>query len=148
MHERMMERALEQAKLALLSGDVPVGAVVVYEGEIVACAHNEREKTCDPTAHAEVLAIRRAAEALQRRRLTGCTLYVTLEPCPMCAGAIVMSGIEHVYFGAYDPRMGCTGSVYALTEDPALGAHISSIGGICEQACSELVTGFFVARRV
>ena len=147
MHNRIMEKALEQAKLALLSGDVPVGAVMVYEGKIIACAHNEREKTGDPTAHAEVLAIRRAAEALQRRRLNGCTLYVTLEPCPMCAGAIVMSGVERVYFGAYDPRMGCTGSVYALTEDPVFGANISCIGGVCEQMCSKIVTDFFAARR-
>ena len=147
MHARMMEKALEQAKLALLCGDVPVGAVMVYQGKIIASAHNEREKTGDPTAHAEVLAIQRAAAALQRRRLDGCTLYVTLEPCPMCAGAIAMSGVERVYFGAYDPRMGCAGSVYALPEDPALGTRIPCMGGVCEQACAELMTGFFAARR-
>ena len=147
MHEQMMDKALEQAKLALLCGDVPVGAVVVYEGNIIACAHNEREKTGDPTAHAEVLALRRAAEALHRRRLEGCTLYVTLEPCPMCAGAIAMSGVDQVYFGAYDPRMGCAGSVYALPEDTSLGTFVPCFGGVREEACAELMTGFFTARR-
>lgn len=147
MHKRMMDKAIEQAKLALLCGDVPVGAVVAYEGNIVACAHNEREKTGDPTAHAEVLAIRRAAQALHRRRLDGCTLYVTLEPCPMCAGAIAMSGIERVYFGAYDLRMGCAGSVYSLPEDSALGVHIPCVGGVCEQDCAKLVNDFFTVRR-
>lgn len=142
-----MREALEQAKLALLCGDVPVGAVMTHEGCVVARAHNEREKTGDPTAHAEVLAIRRAAEALGRRRLDGCTLYVTLEPCPMCAGAIAMSGVERVYFGAYDPRMGCAGSVYALPEDPALGTQVQCLGGVCEQACKALMTEFFAERR-
>jgi len=147
MHKEMMCEALVEAKLAALHGDVPVGAIVVHQGEIVARAHNEREMTGDPTAHAEVLAIRRAAKALGRRRLEGCTLYVTLEPCPMCAGAIAMSGIDRVYFGAYDPRMGCAGSVYALPEDPALGTHISCLGGVCEEKCAALITGFFAVRR-
>ena len=147
MNRQWMGKAIEQAKQALLCGDVPVGAVVVYEGSIVAFAHNEREKTGDPTAHAEVLAIRRAAEALRRRRLDGCTLYVTLEPCPMCAGAIAMSGIDRVYFGAYDPRMGCAGSIYGLPEDPVLGTHVPCMGGVCEEACAALLTDFFAARR-
>lgn len=147
MHEKMMREALEQAKLAMLCGDVPVGAVLVHEGSVIARAHNEREATGDPTAHAEVLAIRRAAEVLGRRRLEGCTLYVTLEPCPMCAGAIVMSGIDQVYFGAYEPRMGCAGSVYALPEDMALGTHIACMGGLCEEECAALLSGFFASRR-
>lgn len=147
MHEDMMREALSQARLALLHGDVPVGAVVVYNGKVVAYAHNEREKSGDPTAHAEVLAIRRAAKALGTRRLEGCTLYVTLEPCPMCAGAIAMSGLDRIYYGAYDPRMGCAGSVYALTEDPALGSRIACLGGICEDECAQLMTGFFSSRR-
>ena len=147
MHEKMMREALEQAKLAMLCGDVPVGAVLVHEGSVIARAHNEREATGDPTAHAEVLAIRRAAEVLGRRRLEGCTLYVTLEPCPMCAGAIVMSGIDQVYFGAYEPRMGCAGSVYALPEDMALGTHIACMGGLYEEECAALLSGFFASRR-
>lgn len=147
MHERMMREALEEAKLAALGGDVPVGAVMVQEGRIVARAHNEREVSGDPTAHAEVLAIRRAASALGRRRLNGCTLYVTLEPCPMCAGAIALSGVDRVYFGAYDPRMGCAGSIYDLPGDPALGAQIPSCGGVLSEACAELLTTFFAVRR-
>ena len=147
MHEKMMREALEQAKLAMLCGDVPVGAVLAHEGSVIARAHNEREATGDPTAHAEVLAIRRAAEVLGRRRLEGCTLYVTLEPCPMCAGAIVMSGIDQVYFGAYEPRMGCAGSVYALPEDMALGTHIACMGGLCEEESAVLLSGFFASRR-
>ena len=97
MHKKHMEAALGQAKLALEAGEIPVGAVIVHDGEIVARAHNEREALCDPTAHAEVLALRRAAKTLGRRRLTGCTLYVTLEPCPMCAGAIAMSDLDAVF---------------------------------------------------
>ena len=147
MHEKMMREALEQAKLAMLCGDVPVGAVLVHEGIVIASAHNEREATGDPTAHAEVLAIRRAAEVLGRRRLEGCTLYVTLEPCPMCAGAIVMSGIDQVYFGAYEPRMGCAGSVYTLPEDMALGTHTACMGGLCEEESAVLLSGFFASRR-
>lgn len=143
MHEQYMREAIEEAKLAQLAGDVPVGAVVVCEGKILARAHNEREMTADPTAHAEVLAIRRAAMALGRRRLHGCTLYVTLEPCPMCAGTIAMSGLDRVYFGAYDVRMGCAGSLYALPEDPALGAGIPCMGGVLGDACEALMTGFF-----
>lgn len=147
MHEKMMREALEQAKLALIGGDVPVGAVMVYEGRVIAKAHNEREATGDPTAHAEVLAIRRAAEALGKRRLDGCTLYVTLEPCPMCAGAIVMAGVDRVYFGAYEPRMGCAGSVYVLPEDVTLGTQIACMGGLCEEACAALLSRFFASRR-
>lgn len=147
MHEQMMRAALLQARLAEQQGDVPVGAVMVCNGEIISSAHNEREATGDPTAHAEVLAIRRAADTLGRRRLDGCTLYVTLEPCPMCAGAIAMSGVDRVYFGAYDPRMGCAGSVYALPEDPALGADVQCSGGLLEMECAELLQDFFAARR-
>ena len=148
MHEKWMQAAIREAKLAALEGDVPVGAVIIHEGEMVAAAHNEREKLNDPTAHAEVLAMRRAAQALGRRRLTGCTLYVTLEPCPMCAGAIAMSGVDTVYFGAYDVRMGCAGSVYDLPEDAALGTSIPCIGGLMEEECAQIMTGFFGARRM
>ena len=147
MHEKWMQSAIREAKLAALEGDVPVGAVIIHDGEMIAAAHNEREKLNDPTAHAEVLAMRRAAQSLGRRRLSGCTLYVTLEPCPMCAGAIAMSGIDTVYFGAYDVRMGCAGSVYALPEDAALGTAIPCMGGLLEEECAQLITGFFGAKR-
>ena len=142
-----MRAALGEAAQALALGEVPVGAVVVRDGEIVARAHNERETGGDPTAHAEVLAIRRAARALGRRRLSDCTLYVTLEPCPMCAGAIAMARLGEVVFGAYDERAGCCGSLYALTEDAAFGAVIPSSGGLREEKCRALLDRFFAAKR-
>ena len=142
-----MRAALHEAKLAREAGEVPVGAVIVCDGEIIASAHNEREALLDPTAHAEVLAIRRAAKKLGRRRLCGCTLYVTLEPCPMCAGAIVMSELDRVYYGAADTQAGCAGSVYALTEDPAFAKKIPSTGFLLETPCREIIDGFFEERR-
>lgn len=142
-----MRLALDEAKRALELGEVPVGAVVVCGGEVIASAHNERESTGDPTAHAEVLAIRRAAKRLGRRRLTGCTLYVTLEPCPMCAGAIVMAELDGVYYGAADGTSGCAGSVYAIPEDPAFGRRIACMGGLLEGECKEILDGFFEERR-
>ena len=147
MREAFMSAALGEAAQALALGEVPVGAVVVRDGEIVARAHNERETGGDPTAHAEVLAIRRAARALGRRRLSDCTLYVTLEPCPMCAGAIAMARLGEVVFGAYDERAGCCGSLYALTEDAAFGAVIPSSGGLLEEECRALLDRFFAAKR-
>lgn len=147
MHEQHMRAALEQAYLALASGEIPVGAVVTCGGQIVAAAHNERETTGDPTAHAEVLAIRRAAKKLGRRRLTGCTLYVTLEPCPMCAGAIVMAELQSVYYGAADRTAGCAGSVYAIAEDPAFGKRVACMGGLLEDECQAVLDGFFGERR-
>ena len=147
MREAFMRAALGEAAQALALGEVPVGAVVVRDGEIVARAHNERETGGDPTAHAEVLAIRRAARALGRRRLSDCTLYVTLEPCPMCAGAIAMARLGEVVFGAYDERAGCCGSLYALTEDAAFGAVIPSSGGLLEEECRALLDRFFAAKR-
>ena len=142
-----MRAALDEAAAAKAEGEIPVGAVVVCDGEIVASAHNEREREIDPTAHAEVLALRRAAKRLGRRRLDGCTLYVTLEPCPMCAGAIVMAGVDAVYYGAADTRAGCAGSVYALPEDPAFGKKIPCMGGMMAQRCTEILDGFFEERR-
>lgn len=147
MQKTYMCAALEEARAALDCGEVPVGAAVVCQGEIVALAHNERETTLDPTAHAEVLAIRRAAQKLGRRRLSDCSLYVTLEPCPMCAGAIVMAGFKEVIYGAADERAGCAGSVYSLPEDPAFGAGIPCSGGLMEDECREVLFAFFDARR-
>lgn len=142
-----MRAALEQARLALEEGEVPVGAAVVFGGEIVALAHNARERTGDPMAHAEMLALQRAARRLGRRRLDGCTLYATLEPCPMCAGAAAMAGVSGVVFGAYDSRAGCAGSVYALPEDPAFGSGAVCEGGLLKEECAALLTGFFEDRR-
>lgn len=142
-----MREALKLAREAQMAGEVPVGAVVVCKEKIIACARNERETSGDPTAHAEVLALRRAAEALGTRRLEGCTLYVTLEPCPMCAGAIVMAGIDAVFFGAYDPRCGCAGSLYDLPEDASFGRVISCSGGLLEAECRLALNAFFDLRR-
>ena len=147
MHAQHMQQALDEARKALETGEVPVGAAVVCGNEVIALAHNEREATGDPTAHAEVLAIRRAAKKLGRRRLTGCTLYVTLEPCPMCAGAIVMAELDGVYYGAADRTAGCAGSVYAIPEDPAFGRRIACMGGLLEGECQEILDGFFEERR-
>lgn len=142
-----MREALKLAREAQMAGEVPVGAVVVCKEKIIACARNERETSGDPTAHAEVLALRRAAEALGTRRLEGCTLYVTLEPCPMCAGAIVMAGIDAVFFGAYDPRCGCVGSLYDLPEDASFGRVIPCSGGLLEAECRLALNAFFDLRR-
>lgn len=142
-----MREALKLAREAQMAGEVPVGAVVVCKEKIIACARNERETSGDPTAHAEVLALRRAAEALGTRRLEGCTLYVTLEPCPMCAGAIVMAGIDAVLFGAYDPRCGCAGSLYDLPEDASFGRVIPCSGGLLEAECRLVLNAFFDLRR-
>ena len=142
-----MREELKLAREAQMAGEVPVGAVVVCKEKIIACARNERETSGDPTAHAEVLALRRAAEALGTRRLEGCTLYVTLEPCPMCAGAIVMAGIDAVFFGAYDPRCGCAGSLYDLPEDASFGRVIPCSGGLLEAECRLALNAFFDLRR-
>ena len=144
--EAGMAAALAEARLAGEAGEVPVGAAVFRDGEMLASAQNERERRQDPTAHAEILALRRAAETLRSRRLRGCTLYVTLEPCAMCAGAAIAAGVERIVFGAWDPERGCAGSLYALPEDPALAA-IPCVGGAGDAACSGLLKSFFEKRR-
>ena len=141
-----MREALALAKQAQLAGEVPVGAVVVHEGSIVARARNERETTGDPTAHAEVLALRRAAAALGRRRLKGCTLVVTLEPCPMCAGAVIGAQLGRVVYGGKDPSMGAMGSVVRLQSYP-LGAAPVVCGGVLGDECSGLLRSFFAELR-
>ncbi len=140
----MMLLALEEAVKD--ANEVPVGAVIEKDGEIIAFAHNEREKgSC--FAHAEVLAMERACEALHTRRLSGCTMYVTLEPCPMCAGAMVMAGLSKCVFGAFDERQGCCGSVYLLTEDPAFYHRVETIGGVMEKECAAVLKAFFEKKR-
>lgn len=147
LHEAMMLEALKEAQKAYELGEIPVGAVIAHEGDIIARAYNLRETTGDPTAHAEVLAIREAAQKLGRRRLSGCTLYVTLEPCPMCAGAMVMACLDRCYFGAKDERQGCCESLYALPSDPAFYHRVSCVGGLMEAECAELLKGFFSKKR-
>lgn len=142
-----MALALKEAQRALSTGETPVGAVVVLNGTVLARAHNQRQALCDPTAHAEVLALRAAARALRGWRLTGCTLYVTLEPCPMCAGAIVQARIARLVYGAPDIAAGCAGSVYRITEDPAFNHFTIAEGGVLAQPCQELLDEFFRQKR-
>jgi tRNA(adenine34) deaminase len=146
-HERAMGLALEQARLAEVHGDVPIGAAILRDGETLAAAGNERELRRDPTAHAEILAIRAAAEALGGWRLRGMTLYVTLEPCAMCAGAIVLARIPTVVIGAPDPKAGAAGSVMDVLQEPALNHRPEVIAGVREEECATLLRDFFNARR-
>lgn len=135
--------AIAEAKKALESKDVPVGAIVVRDGTVVAKAFNRREADKDSTAHAEVLAIREACRRLGRWNLSDCDLYVTLEPCVMCSGAIVYSRIKNLYFGAYDLRFGCAGTVYNLAADQKFNHRANVHGGILEEECKALLTDFF-----
>jgi tRNA(adenine34) deaminase len=146
-HEQAMGMALEQARRAEKHGDVPIGAAIFREGEPLALAGNERELRRDPTAHAEILAIRAVAEVLGGWRLPETTLYVTLEPCPMCAGAIVLARIPTVVFGAPDPKTGAAGSVLDILGEPALNHRPQVVGGVREAECAELLRAFFGARR-
>jgi tRNA(adenine34) deaminase len=145
--ERMMELALERARGAEGHGDVPIGAVIARGGESLAAAGNERELRRDPTAHAEILAIREAADRLGGWRLPGTTLYVTLEPCPMCAGAVVLARIPSVVFGARDPKAGAAGSVLDVLGERALNHRPEVRGGVMEAECAALLSDFFAARR-
>ncbi len=147
--EALMEVALEEARAAIDHDDVPIGAVVARldTGEVVARRHNERERLSDPTAHAEVLALRDAATALGQWRLDDCALIVTLEPCPMCAGAAINGRVGLVVFGAADPKAGATGSLYNLAADPRLNHEMPVISGVRAEASATLLRGFFASRR-
>lgn len=146
MHSEYMKLALNEAKAALAAREVPVGAVVIKDGNIIAAAHNRVEEYGDATAHAEMLALRMAAEATGDWRLCGCSLYVTLEPCPMCAGAILNSRIKEAVFGAFDGEMGCCGSRTDLT-DGLLPRRVRCVGGIMEEECAALLSEAFKRRR-
>ena len=147
MDEMWMREALAQAREALEAGETPVGCVVVREGKIIARARNRREELRDPTAHAEVLAIREAARVVGDWRLTGCCMYVTLEPCPMCAGAVSQARLGRLVFGAFDKGRGCAGSVYRICEDPAFPWFTPSVGGVLEGECKALLDVFFQRAR-
>ena len=138
-HSLFMEAALQLAQEAASSGEIPVGAVVVRSGEIIGRGRNRREELSDPCAHAEILALRDAAKTLGDWRLGGCTLYVTLEPCPLCAGAAAMSRVSLVVFGASDEKMGCCGSRYDIPGDGSFGTPIPSIGGVLAGRCAALL---------
>jgi tRNA(adenine34) deaminase len=145
--ERIMRLALEEARRCLEHGDVPIGAVVTRGAEVLSAAGNERELAADPTAHAEILALRAAAAALGSWRLDGCALTVTLEPCAMCAGATVLSRVDRVVFGAADPKAGFAGSLGNLVQDPRLNHSVSVTGGVLAEDCGELLRAFFRERR-
>lgn len=145
MHEYWMTQALGQAAAA--EEDVPVGAVIIKDGRLIASAHNCRERDNAPFAHAEILVMEQASKALGSRRLTGCILYVTMEPCPMCAGAMIMAGLDTCVFGAFDKDYGCCGSVYALPLDEHFAHRVNLIGGVMEEAAQELLRAFFTNQR-
>jgi tRNA(adenine34) deaminase len=145
--DQAMAIALEEARLAGAGGDVPVGAIVIIEGRLITRAHNEREQRADPTAHAEILALRSAAAVLGSWRLDGATVYVTLEPCPMCAGALVAARVDRLVFAAPDPKAGACGSLYNLCVDPRLNHELLVSPGVLAEEAGELLAAFFDQRR-
>ncbi len=147
MDERYMREALKEAEKAKEDGEVPVGAVVVHEGRIIARAHNQRERLKDPTAHAEMIAITQAASSLQSWRLTNCTMYVTKEPCLMCVGALIQARVSNLIYGALDPKAGALGSKLGLNNYKGLNHHIKVTKGILEGECSFLLKDFFKGLR-
>ncbi len=146
-HERWMRLALEEARLAAEEDEVPVGAVVVAGGRVIASGHNQREQLQDPTAHAEMIALTQAAASLGSWRLEGCTLYVTLEPCPMCAGGILQARVPAVVWGAADPKAGAVHSLYKLFNDSRLNHRVEHLGGVLADECGRLLSEFFRGKR-
>jgi len=142
-----MREALRQAEAALDDLEVPVGCIIVHHGQVLGRAHNQRETLRDPTAHAEMIAITQAAEALGSWRLTGCTLYVTLEPCTMCAGAMVLARIERLVYGAVDPKAGAVESVFRILDERRLNHRVQATGGILAEACGSILSQFFQTMR-
>ena len=147
LDERYMREALGEAGAAAERGEVPIGAVVVREERIIGRGHNQRELLRDPTAHAEMLAITAAAEAVGDWRLSDCALYVTLEPCPMCAGAMVLARLGRLVFGARDPKAGACGTLYEITSDARLNHIVPTTGGVLAEECGRMLTEFFEAQR-
>jgi len=143
LHEQWMRFALKEAQRAFEREEVPIGAIVVHEGKIIGKGYNQTERLQDPTAHAEMIALTAAANYLQSRRLEGCTLYVTLEPCPMCAGAIVLSRIPTLVFAAYDPKAGACGTLYDIPGDKRLNHSPHVIAGVCDRESEGLLKDFF-----
>ena len=139
--------AIEQAGIAEENGDVPIGAVIVYKNQIIAKAYNQRQQLNDPTAHAEIIALTQAAAFMESWRLNGCTIYVTLEPCPMCAGALVLSRMDRLVFGCDDPKSGACGSLYNIVEDTRLNHRLKVTVGVLNKECSEQLQNFFKQRR-
>ena len=146
-HERWMRAALELARQAYDEGEVPIGAVIVHNDRIIGEGYNQRESLKDPTAHAEMIAITQAANSLESWRLLDCTIYVTLEPCPMCAGAIVLARIPTVIYGTTDPKAGACHSLFQITEDSRLNHRATVLGGVLQQECKGLLQEFFAQQR-
>ncbi len=148
-YDAVMRTAIEEARCALESGDVPIGAVVLdAAGSVIGIGHNVRERDGDPTGHAELVAVRRAAEAVGGWRLSGCTLVVTLEPCTMCAGAIVLARLDRLVFGAFDPKAGAVGSLWDVVRDRRLNHRPEVVGGVLAEECSALLDDFFGHQRL
>jgi len=145
--EQFMRVAIESAKIAEENGDVPIGAVIIHENQVIAKAYNQREQLQDPTAHAEIIALTQAAAAMASWHLYGCTMYVTLEPCPMCAGALVLARLDRLVYGCDDPKTGACGSLYNIVADGRLNHRLEVTAGVLADECSELLQEFFAYRR-
>jgi len=142
-----MKMAIDQAYIAEENGDVPIGCVIVYENRVIAKAYNQREQLHDPTAHAEIIALTQAAEAVGNWRLHGCTIYVTLEPCPMCAGALVLGRLDRLVYGTDDPKTGAVKSLYTIVQDDRLNHRLDVTCGVLEDECRKQLQDFFRRRR-
>jgi tRNA(adenine34) deaminase len=145
--ERFMRTAIDAARIAEENGDVPIGAVIVYQDRIIARAYNQREQLQDPTAHAEIIALTQAAAALENWHLNGCTMYVTLEPCPMCAGALVLSRMDRLVYGCDDPKTGACKSLYNIVTDGRLNHRLEVTSGVLQEQCRQQLQEFFARRR-
>jgi len=146
-HDVFMREALKEAAAAYEKNEVPVGAVIVHEGRVIARAHNQRELLSDPTAHAEMIAITQAAGALGNWRLTGATIYVTLEPCAMCAGAMVLARLDRLVYGTADPKAGACGTLYNIPQDLRLNHRLEVVAGVMAEDCGRVLTDFFTQKR-
>jgi len=146
--ERFMRTAIDTARIAEDNGDVPIGEVIVHENNIIAKAYNQREQLQDPTAHAEIIALTQAAAALQNWHLNGCTIYVTLEPCPMCAGALVLGRLDRLVYGCDDPKTGACKSLYNIVTDGRLNHRLEVTSGVLQEQCREQLQEFFAKRRI
>ena len=142
-----MQMAIERARIAEENGDVPIGAVIVYGDQVIGRAYNQREQLNDPTAHAEIIALTQAAAALENWHLNGCTIYVTLEPCPMCAGALVLARMDRLVYGCDDPKAGACKSLYNIVQDERLNHRLEVTGGVLAEDCSRILQEFFTQRR-
>jgi tRNA(adenine34) deaminase len=145
--EQYMRQAIEAAKIAQENGDVPIGAVIVYENQVIGRAYNQREQLKDPTAHAEIIALTQAAAFIESWRLHGCTIYVTLEPCAMCAGALVLGRLDRLVYGCEDPKAGACGSLYNIVQDERLNHRLEITSSVLADECARLLQDFFQCRR-